>query len=61
MGVPFDRAAAHGRGGVGGDGVDCDFYDFLRHVPCAVNSYRGEYMTQYSWAEITTASLVTQK
>lgn len=39
--------------------VDCDFYDFLRHIPYAVNSYRGEYMTQYSWAEITTASLVT--
>lgn len=37
--------------------VDCDFYDFLRHIPYAVNSYRGEYMTQYSWAEITTASL----
>lgn len=37
--------------------VDCDFYDFVRHIPYAVNSYRGEYMTQYSWAEITTASL----
>ncbi len=37
--------------------VDCDFFDFLRHVPYAVNSYRGEYMSQYSWAEITTASL----
>ncbi|MGN0814916.1 MAG: response regulator [Candidatus Coproplasma sp.] len=36
---------------------DCDYYDFLRHIPYAVNSYRGEYMTQYSWAEITTASL----
>lgn len=41
--------------------VDCDFYDFLRHIPYAVNSYRGEYMTQYSWAEITTASLVQNK
>ncbi len=37
--------------------VDCDYYDFLRHIPYAVNSYHGEYMTQYSWAEITTASL----
>ena len=37
--------------------VDCDYYDFLRHIPYAVNSYRGEYMSQYSWAEITTASL----
>lgn len=39
------------------EAVDCDYYDFLRHIPYAVNSYRGEYMAQYSWAEITTASL----
>ncbi len=31
--------------------VDCDFYDFCRGVPEAVNSYQGEFMTQYSWAE----------
>ena len=37
--------------------VDCDYYDFLRHIPYAVNSYHGEYMMQYSWADITTASL----
>ena len=37
--------------------VDCDYYDFLRHFPYAVNSYHGEYMMQYSWAEITTAAL----
>lgn len=37
--------------------VDCDYFDFLHHIPCAVNAYHGEYMTQYSWAEITTASL----
>ena len=36
--------------------VDCDYYDFLRHIPYAVNSYHGEYMMQYSWAEITTAA-----
>ncbi|MGN0596315.1 MAG: response regulator [Ruminiclostridium sp.] len=39
------------------DKVDCDYYDFLRQIPYAVNSYHGEYMSQYSWAEITTASL----
>lgn len=37
--------------------ADCDYFDFLRHVPYAVNSYHGEYMSQYSWAELTTASL----
>ena len=26
-------------------------------IMTAVNSYRGDYMSQYSWAEITTASL----
>lgn len=39
------------------DAVDCDYFDFLRHIPYAINSYHGEYMTQYSWAEFTTASL----
>ena len=40
------------------DAVECDYYDFLRHIPYAVNSYQGEYMKQYSWAEITTAFLL---
>ena len=37
--------------------VDCDFYDFINYKPYAVNSYRGEYMSQYSWAEITLAKI----
>ena len=37
--------------------VDCDFYDFQRRIPYAVNLYRGEYMSQYSWAEITLGAL----
>lgn len=32
--------------------ISCDFYDFQRRIPYAVNLYRGEYMSQYSWAEI---------
>ena len=39
------------------DAVECDYFDFLRHIPYAVNRYRGEYMNQYSWAEITTAEI----
>lgn len=31
--------------------IDCDYYRFLQQDPAAVNSYRGEYMIQYSWAE----------
>lgn len=33
--------------------VVCDYYDFIHQIPYAVNSYRGEYMSQYSWAELT--------
>lgn len=39
------------------DAVDCDYYDFLRHIPYAVNRYQGEYMAQYSWAELTAAAI----
>lgn len=34
-------------------GVDCDYYDFIHQIPYAVNSYHGEYMAQFSWAELT--------
>ncbi|HAB93378.1 MAG TPA: histidine kinase [Lachnospiraceae bacterium] len=30
---------------------DCDAYDFLAGDPVAINSYRGDYMSCYSWAE----------
>lgn len=36
---------------------DCDFYDFQKGLPYAVNLYRGEYMQQYSWAELTNAGI----
>ena len=37
--------------------VECDYYKFLHHDAAAVNSYQGEYMKQYSWAEMTTGAL----
>jgi len=37
--------------------VTCDYYQFLQGDIQAVNSYLGEYMINYSWAEFTTASL----
>jgi two-component system LytT family response regulator len=40
--------------------VDCDYYNFLRGNRSATNSYRGEYMTQYSWAEVTRSALRQQ-
>lgn len=36
---------------------DCDYYDFLHGLPSGVNAYAGEYMSQYSWAEMTLATL----
>jgi len=35
----------------------CDYYEFLECDAGAVNRYRGEYMFNYSWAEMTTAAL----
>ena len=37
--------------------ISCDYYDFLKKDSLAVNSFRGEYMAQYSWAEMTVGSL----
>ncbi len=35
----------------------CDFYAFVNGDSNAINSYTGEYMTQYGWAEYTNAYL----
>lgn len=37
--------------------LDCDYYRMLKGDMTAVNAFRGEYMEQYSWAEITKAAL----
>lgn len=37
--------------------IDCDYYRFLKGDVAAINSYMGEYMTNYSWAELTTGFL----
>ncbi|MBO5303923.1 MAG: response regulator [Lachnospiraceae bacterium] len=37
--------------------IDCDYYKFLAGDVSAINSYTGEYMSNYSWAEFTTAFL----
>ncbi len=29
----------------------CDMYEYMEGKPEALNAFRGEYMTQYSWAE----------
>ncbi len=37
--------------------VSCDYYNFLKGEAKAVQSYLGEYMTNYSWAEDTAGAL----
>jgi len=37
--------------------IKCDYYEMLNMVPAAVNAYCGEYMANYSWAEMTAAAL----
>lgn len=39
------------------DLVDCDYYRMLDGDMAAVNAYRGDYMRQYSWAELTAGTL----
>lgn len=36
---------------------NCDYYNFLAGDVMAINSYTGEYMSNYSWAEFTLAYL----
>ena len=43
--------------GIRREKVDCDYYRMLDGDMAAVNAFRGEYMTQYSWAEVTAGSL----
>ena len=38
--------------------VCCDYMDYLNRVPGSEGSFRGEYMTQYSWAESTLGALL---
>ncbi len=35
----------------------CDYYDFDKGLPQAINQYHGEYMSEYSWAEFTASFL----
>ena len=41
--------------------VDCDYYDWQSGKPAALNRYRGEYMAQYSWAELTNSEINSYK
>ncbi len=40
--------------------VSCDYFDYLNGKKEAARGYHGEYMSQYSWAEITNGSLMQE-
>lgn len=40
--------------------VDCDYYRFLEGDVRAINSFTGQYMNAYSWAEFTVGYLENQ-
>ncbi len=42
--------------GIRKEAVSCDYYDYLAGVQ-TFPSFNGEYMSQYSWAEVTVGSL----
>ncbi len=48
----------YGELGIDADAVSCDYYALLAGNPLAIAAWRGEYMSQYSWAESTKAMLV---
>ena len=45
------------------DAFDCDLYEYEKEdaTPDALNLFQGEYMKQYSWAEVTLAKLYWKK
>ena len=37
--------------------IDCDYYRMLGGDMAAINTFKGDYMVDYSWAEYTAARL----
>lgn len=58
LGVPEIVYAAYGRMRVMREAVDCDYFDYLDGKNAA---FRGEYMSQYSFAEKTCGELNAQQ
>ena len=47
--------------GIRREGLNCDYYRMLEGDMDAVNTCRGAYMPEYSWAELTNARLQFRK
>ena len=52
---------SRGRTAIRTEGINCDYYHMLEGDMEAVNSYRGEYMSQYLWAELKAEQLSFRK
>ena len=50
-----------GKLGIDVSKVSCDYYDFIAGDVNAINSYAGEFMSQYSFAEMINAELDIQR
>ena len=37
--------------------ICCDYYDYLDNKPEGIRAYNGEFMSQYSWAELENTTL----
>ena len=48
----------YGAIGIDATKMICDYYLYLEGDPLALNTWHGEYMSQYSWAEPTKAALL---
>ena len=51
---------ARGMLGISPNELECDYYDYLNGKEELSKRYHGEYMTQYSFAEFTNASLLAK-
>lgn len=57
-----DNIINNGREGIAvlPDQFDCDYYMALSGNQIFINSFTGEYMTSYFWAEFTAGALITK-
>lgn len=52
-GIEYVLVKKHNSIAVDASRLECDSYKFLKGDPVAVNSYRRDYMPNYSWAEFS--------
>lgn len=57
IGMPELLIRNHRQWAIRTEMLDCDYYRMLQGDMDALNSYHGEYMSRYSWAEMTAGQL----